>query len=100
MYCLKIVINVSNLKAKKTTEVLAIKKSLSVYSLLLAAMLVGYKARKRFTMMLIFCMDANNMISFSQFASLPQNPVKLQSLTAFWPGRLFTTLSGISTTNS
>jgi hypothetical protein len=67
----------------KTIEVLAIKKSLSVYSLLLVAMLVSYKARKRFTKMLIFCMDVNNMITFSQYASLPQNPVKLQSLTAF-----------------
>jgi hypothetical protein len=63
-------------------------------------MLVSHKARKRFTTMLIFHMDANNTITSSQYASLPQNPGKLQSLTAFWTGKLFTTISGISDTNS
>jgi hypothetical protein len=63
-------------------------------------MLVSYKARKGFTMMLIFHMDANNMITLSQYASLPQNSGTVQSLTAFSPGRLFTTISGTSDTNS
>lgn len=54
-----------------------IEKSLAVYTLLLKAKLASHRAKRRFTRMLIFHTDANNVITFCQYAALPQNPGKL-----------------------